>query len=683
MRSVIKAAMKRSILSNISFNFLIKVITYLFSFLTVLYVARVLQPEIYGKISFCASFTGYFVLLARLGMPTYAMRSCAERRNNRTELNRIFNELFSINVLLSIASAIILLLTITLIPRLDENRVLLLIFGSTIIFQMIGCEWLFKALEEFRFLAVSTFICKLVSFICILIFVRTEGHAVRYALLSVLTSSGSNAVCFITLRQHVDITFPKRINTEHFKPLLIFFLMSCAVSIYSSLDLTMLGFMKTDYETGLYSLTAKGKEVLTMTGGLVWSSALPMAAGLWKEGKRKQFESLAAKSLAGVCAVQSAATIFCMIFAKQLILIAGGESYLRAVGAFRILLLSLIPTGASNIIGGQVLIPAGLERRLLRAEIAGAVFNFIANLIIIPYLSFTGAAITTSVSEIIVLIICIYYAKKDLDMDFSIGFIKKAINRIRSEWYILRIRAVSRIKGNKLPFYCPCCDTHLKNFINGGYDKKPELYNSSRYEGIDQEVICPICGSLPRHRILAEWLNNNIEAVKNKEILHFAQEKSLKLWEDRNHIKYVTADIYNPADMKLDIEDTGLDKESCDCIICNHIMEHVPDYRKALEELHRIIRPDGLIIISFPIDPTYDTVYEDKSITSAEERIECFGQYDHLRVFGRDSITLLQKSGFAVEEITGKESSKRIKPVVGPGNYDYDGIFLMHINSYF
>lgn len=699
--------MKRNILSNISFNFLIKVITYLFSFLTVLYVARVLQPAAYGRISFSSSYAGYFVMLARLGMPIYAMRACAEHRDDRRELGRIFNELWSINVLLSIISGVIFLISVALVPKLGDNREFLLVFGCSIVFQMLGCEWLFRGLEQFRFLAVSSFICKLVSFICILIFVRSPEHVLLYAIFSVMTGYGSQVVCFIMLRRHVDVSFRIHINTKHFRPLFVFFLMSCAVYIYSSLDLTMLGFMRSDYETGIYNLAAKGRSVLTMTGGLVWGAVLPAATGLWKDGNRKKFEALASRAIVAVCGIQLLATVFCMIFAKELILLAGGEAYLGAVPAFRILVLSLVPVGASNILGGQVLIPAGKEKRLLGAEVAGAVFNFIANLILIPYLSIVGAAITTTVSEIIVVIICLYYVKKDLGMDFCVGLLKRGVRRGRKEWELFRIRALDRLMRERLPMYCPCCDTYLKRFVNGGYDRRPDIYDPGRYAGMDQEVICPVCRSLPRHRILAVWMGEHIEDVgservlrfredavmlkdegalrlredavplRDMRVLHFAQEKSLRMWMDRNGVGYATADLNKPADLKIDIEDTGLEDGAYDLIICNHVLEHVSDYGKALKELKRIVSPQGLIIISFPVDSSYATVYEDATVVSREERIRCFGQYDHLRVFGRDSVSMLRSFGFTVDEIRGSDCDVRIKPVVGPGDYDLDILYVL------
>ena len=178
---------------------------------------------------------------------------------------------------------------------------------------------------------MTSFVCKAVSLLLIVLFVHSQSDTVLYAILSVLTGYGSSIVCFLLLPRFVDLDFRVRINRAHFKSLLIFFMMSCAVYVYSSLDLTMIGFMKGDYETGLYSISAKGRAVLTMTGGVVWNAVLPTATNLWKDGKKAQFESLARKVIAGVCGVQLLVTLACFLFAKQIILIIGGNAYLGAV----------------------------------------------------------------------------------------------------------------------------------------------------------------------------------------------------------------------------------------------------------------------------------------------------------------------------------------------------------------
>ena len=137
----------------------------------------------------------------------------------------------------------------------------------------------------------------------------------------------------------------------------------------------------------------------------------------------------------------------------------------------------------------------------------------------------------------------------------------------------------------------------------------------------------------------------------------------------------MSADLNQPADLKIDIQQMDLQDDSWDWIFCNHVLEHVYDYKMALRELYRILKPCGQLVISFPIDEVNDTVAEDVT-ASKEERIRRFGQADHYRVFGRDSEELLQKAGFSVTKIEGRAMDESFLPVVGPANYDVNYLFL-------
>ena len=147
-------------------------------------------------------------------------------------------------------------------------------------------------------------------------------------------------------------------------------------------------------------------------------------------------------------------------------------------------------------------------------------------------------------------------------------------------------------------------------------------------------------------------------------------------WFGRNAIKVTTADLYaKNADLKLDITGIALPDASYDMVIANHVLEHVSSYASALEELHRILRPDGIMIVSFPIDPDLDTVAEQETGT-ADERIRLFGQNDHVRVFGQDSEELISSFGFSVSVIDDANIPKSYLPVTGPADYDSNRIFL-------
>lgn len=224
-------------------------------------------------------------------------------------------------------------------------------------------------------------------------------------------------------------------------------------------------------------------------------------------------------------------------------------------------------------------------------------------------------------------------------------------------------------------WFCPCCKKRFQSFEEGNYLRLPDKIDTKRYINIRQDIICPFCGSLPRHRILASWFEDNKAIIKSSNLLYFAPEKSMMLWMDRNKVKYTTADLFHSADIKIDIQDTKLPSNSIDLIICNHVLEHVDDFRKALREIHRILRSGGSFICSFPMDPQVDLVWEDPMAQTNEERIERFGQFDHKRVFGMHADQLLTEAEFKVEKISGDSYPDEILPIVGPADYDMNILF--------
>jgi hypothetical protein len=170
---------------------------------------------------------------------------------------------------------------------------------------------------------------------------------------------------------------------------------------------------------------------------------------------------------------------------------------------------------------------------------------------------------------------------------------------------------------------------------------------------------CPSCGSLERHRHLALFLNKIPSIIpKGAALLHFAPEsfitELLKKWD----IRYISADLdRDDVDLKLNIENMNVGDEQYDIIVCSHVLEHVDD-KRALSELWRILKPNGIIIIMVPI--TGDTTYEDDTITDSTERLIHFADADHVRVYGTDFIQRLTDAGFRVRGKTafGKEAVK-------------------------
>ena len=169
-----------------------------------------------------------------------------------------------------------------------------------------------------------------------------------------------------------------------------------------------------------------------------------------------------------------------------------------------------------------------------------------------------------------------------------------------------------------------------------------------------ENVLSPSTLSLERHRLLWLYLKNDTTFFTNNlKVLHFAPEQAFyKRFRKLKNLDYTTTDLNSPlADVKADICNLPFEDNTYDFILCNHVLEHIPDDIKAMKELFRVLKPGGTAILQIPQDLNREKTFADNSITSKEERARIFGQYDHVRVYGRDYFETLRSIGFKVQEI--------------------------------
>jgi hypothetical protein len=213
-------------------------------------------------------------------------------------------------------------------------------------------------------------------------------------------------------------------------------------------------------------------------------------------------------------------------------------------------------------------------------------------------------------------------------------------------------RLQQRVVHFRLSHSCPICRSRLRHFLPYGVVPRPNAR-------------CPVCGALERHRLL--WLffttQTNLMHPTPKRMLHVAPERAFTTQLKRiPGLDYLTADLYNPRAMvKMDITDIQYPDASFDVIYCSHVLEHVPDDRKAMREFFRVLKPTGWAVLQVPI--TADHTIEDPSVVEPEERERLFGQKDHVRRYGPDYTQRLEEAGFTVKCIpasaVGDERQRR------------------------
>lgn len=214
---------------------------------------------------------------------------------------------------------------------------------------------------------------------------------------------------------------------------------------------------------------------------------------------------------------------------------------------------------------------------------------------------------------------------------------------LRTRWRGVR-RFVRKIPYLGTQRWCPVCEGRSRSFRRFKHHPNPEAQ-------------CIHCGSLERHRFF--WLyaeaHTDLFDGRRKRVLHVAPETCFtdKL-RQRLGEGYLTADLMDKRAMvRMDITAIEFPNDAFDIIYCSHVLEHVPDDRRAMRELCRVLKPDGWAILLVPINAK--ETFEDPSVVDPAERLRLFGQEDHVRRYGPDYVNRLQESGFQVREISVSE----------------------------
>lgn len=209
----------------------------------------------------------------------------------------------------------------------------------------------------------------------------------------------------------------------------------------------------------------------------------------------------------------------------------------------------------------------------------------------------------------------------------------------------LGVKWVKRIWANLRPLFylghkrsCPYCNWSFSKFLPYGEELRPD-------------ASCPKCGSLERHRLLLIYLKDKTNFFKDElKVLDIAPMHCFQeLCKAAPNIDYLSADIASElAMLKMDVTKIPLPDNQFDCIFCYHVLEHVTEDGKAMRELFRVLKPGGWAILPVPVDKDREETFEDPTITSPEDRSRVFGQFDHIRIYGRDYVDRLKNAGFEV-----------------------------------
>lgn len=387
-------------------NAILTMSSFIIPFFTFPYVSRILLPLGTGRVSFATSLIMYFSMLAQLGIPMYGIRACARVRDNPQELTKTAQEIFIINLMMSVLSYALFLVMLFTVPKLQADKALYIVVSSLIFFNLIGMEWLYKSLEQYKYIAMRSVAFKIVALIAVFLLIRKESDYIVYGGIVIFASSASNILNFINIHKYIKIKPVGNYNLKkHFKAVVVFFAMAVATTIYTQLDTVMLGFMKTDVDVGYYNAAVKIKTILLSVVTSLGAVLLPRSSYYVEHNLMDEFYRVSKKAINFVFLIAVPLVVYFMLYAPYGIRFLSGNAYDGSIIPMIIIMPTLLFIGLTNILGIQVLVPLGKEKNVLLSEIIGASVNIVINIVLIPKIASSGTAIGTLCAEIVVFIV--------------------------------------------------------------------------------------------------------------------------------------------------------------------------------------------------------------------------------------------------------------------------------------
>ena len=396
--------MKSKIKKNLAYQTIYQLLNTALPLITSPYLARVLGASQQGIFSYTQSIVDYFTLFAMLGVTNYGVRTIAACGDNRRERNINFWNIYIFQFVLSII-AMIVYDGVYLYHFCDKNRLIAFIQGFYILGALIDINWLFFGVEQFEITIKRSIFIRLLSFLGILLLVKQPADLWIYTFIMAGSTVFSNAIMWKFLHRIVDFSAFKYINMnsvcKHIKPNLMLFIPLMAMSVYHTMDKTMLGLLSTYEQTGFYYNSDK---VINIPIGIINGIGvvmLPRMSSLAEIGDREQSIKIFNMSIELITCVSSAMAFGIAAISKEFIPVFFGDGFDTCAMLIIVLAPVLIIKSLSQTSRMQYLIPNHLEKIFIQSVFAGAISNFIANFFLIEKYGAMGAVIGTLIAEFV------------------------------------------------------------------------------------------------------------------------------------------------------------------------------------------------------------------------------------------------------------------------------------------
>ena len=404
---------------NILYNVLLAISQMLFPLITFPYLARTLGPEHIGVINFAESFAKYFILLAALGIPIYGVREVAKYAHDKLFLSKTFFEIFVINLIGTFLLAIVFIGLIHFVPLLQAEKELFYWALGYFMLQVFQLEWFFTGMNQFKFIAIRSFIIRFLFIAAVFIFIRTKADYVYYFIMQfglTIILAILNGKKLFELLDISTISIKSLAFKKHLKPMAILFLTIFTISVYFSLDTILLGFLADNQSVGYYASALKLNRLFIAVLSAISVAMFPNLVSLYYQGFKDTFVEKIEQSIYLAMSISIPLVIGIVLCAPEIIYFFLGIHFERAILPLQITAPLIFIISLSGIFGFQVLSAVGKDRSIFIAALIGMLVSIIAAIMWVPTFKEIGAAYTILLTEGSVVLTFFFFAKKHLNL---------------------------------------------------------------------------------------------------------------------------------------------------------------------------------------------------------------------------------------------------------------------------
>jgi PST family polysaccharide transporter len=402
---------KRGLVKNVFSLGLVQIANYVFPFITVPIVSRIIGPDKFGVLSFASSFVTYFTLLINFGFDLSATRAIAANRNNVEERNRIFNQVVLAKVLLFTVSIVLFTIALFTVPQLRNEKEVAIFSFLLCLSWVITPNWLYQGMQELSRVAMFNLATKVIFTIIILLVIKEKSDYIWQPLAISMAQIIVGVYSFMYALKRYDITLSRSklhpVLQLLWKERVIFFSM-VVINLYTTTNVVLLGFLQTETQVGYYSAGYRLILIIQSLISIPLSQAMfPFIGSAFAQSREKGLD-VVKQMLPIVTVLTFCAAIILWLFGPMVIMLLYGQKFEPSIMVFRILAFVPVVIGWSNLFGIQTMINLKMDKVFLRITAIGAVSSILLNFLFVTRFGFIGTAMSWVLTEIFI-VLCMYF----------------------------------------------------------------------------------------------------------------------------------------------------------------------------------------------------------------------------------------------------------------------------------